>query len=209
MRELLEKTDGVPLYLEEMTKAIIESGVIKEHDNHYELMGSMTSLAIPATLHDSLMARLDRLANAKGVAQLGAVIGRQFSYELLHAVSQFDEDTLQRELERLIETELIYQRGLPPKANYLFKHALIQEAAYQSLLHSTRRHCHDRILQLLETRFAQTEDAQPEILAHHSVGGEVWDKAVDYICQAGDKALARGAVEESLAWYERALAILP
>jgi predicted ATPase len=119
----------MPLFVEEMTKAILESGHLMEDDGHYELTGSLSSLAIPATLQDSLMARLDRLMTAKVVAQLGTVIGRQFSYELLHAVSQLDEMILQRELGRLVEAELVYQRGLPPQATYLFKHALVVDAA--------------------------------------------------------------------------------
>ena len=119
IQEILEKTDGVPLFLEEMTKSVVESGLLQEHEDHYELTDSIASLAIPATLQDSLMARLDRLTTAKGVAQLGAVIGRQFSYELIHAVSPFDEGTLQEELRRLIEAELIYQRGALPEATLL------------------------------------------------------------------------------------------
>ena len=126
----LTKTDGVPLFVEEMTKAILESGHLKAVDGHYELTGSFSTFAIPATLQDSLMARLDRLVTAKGIAQYAAVIGRQFSYALLQAVSQLDEATLQRELGRLVEAEIVYQRGVPPQATYIFKHALIQDAAY-------------------------------------------------------------------------------
>src|SRR5207253_2711599 len=145
LAQIVEKTDGVPLFIEELTKAILESGHLKEVDGHYELIGSLSTFAIPATLQDSLMARLDRLVTAKGIAQLAAVIGRQFAYALLQAVSQLDEATLQCELGRLVESELLYQRGLPPQASYLFKHALIQDAAYQSLLKSTRQTYHQRI----------------------------------------------------------------
>ena len=144
LQQIIEKTDGVPLFVEEMTKAVLESGVLKETNEYYELAGSFTTLAIPATLQDSLMARLDRLMTAKVIAQLGAVIGRQFSYELLQAVSQLDAETLRKELNRLVESELIYQRGLPPQATYLFKHALVQDTAYQSLLRSTRQAYHRR-----------------------------------------------------------------
>ena len=138
IEQLVDKTDGGPLYVEEMTKSVLELGVLKEANGHYELSGPISSLSIPVTLQDSLMARLDRLMTAKVVAQLGAVMGRQFSYELLQAVSQLDEATLQRELRRLVEAELLYQRGLPPQATYTFKHALIQDTAHESLLHSTR-----------------------------------------------------------------------
>src|SRR5207249_2710781 len=128
LQQILAKTDGVPLFVEEMTKAILESGQLKALDGHYELVGSLSTFTIPATLQDSLMARLDRLISAKGIAQLAAVIGRQFSYDLLSTVSQLDEAALQRELSRLVEAELLYQRGLLPQATYVFKHALIQDA---------------------------------------------------------------------------------
>jgi class 3 adenylate cyclase len=130
LHQIVEKTDGVPLYVEEMTKAVLESGYLKEVDGHYELIGSFSSLAIPATLQDALMARLDHLVTAKAVAQYAAVIGRQFAYDLLSTVSQLDASTLQRELGRLVEAEIVYQRGIPPQSTYLFKHALIQDAAY-------------------------------------------------------------------------------
>src|SRR5262249_25563255 len=148
-QQIIARTDGVPLFVEEMTKAILESGALKEGDTHYELTGSLSTFAIPATLQDSLMARLDRLVTAKAVAQYAAVIGRQFPYELLQAVSQLDESTLQRELGRLVEAEIVYQRGIPPQATYTFKHALIQDAAYESLLRSTRQGYHRRIAEVL------------------------------------------------------------
>src|SRR5262249_4222396 len=125
LAQVVEKTDGVPLFVEEMTKAILETGSLKEVDGHYELTGSFSTFAIPATLQDSLMARLDRLVTAKGIAQIGATIGRQFSYVLLQAVSQLNERTLHEELHRLVEAEIVFQRGVPPQAVYTFKHALI------------------------------------------------------------------------------------
>jgi class 3 adenylate cyclase len=137
LQQILARTDGVPLFVEEVTKAILESGQLKETDGHYELAGSLLRLTIPATLQDSLMARLDRLVTAKVIAQLGAVMGRQFSYEFLSTVSQLDEATLQRELGRLIEAEIVYHRGVAPQATYTFKHALIRDAAYESLLGPT------------------------------------------------------------------------
>ena len=134
VEQIVAKTDGVPLFVEELTKMVLESGLLREGEERYELTGPLPPLAIPATLHDSLMARLDRLATVKDVAQLGATIGRTFTYELLQAVSPLDEVTLQHGLRQLVEAELVYQRGAPPQATYTFKHALIQDAAYQSLL---------------------------------------------------------------------------
>jgi predicted ATPase len=180
VQQILVKADGVPLYVEEMTKAILESGQLKDVDGHYELTRSFSTFAIPATLQDSLMARLDRLVPAKAVAQYAAVIGRQFSYELLQAVSQVDEETLHKELSRLVEAELLYQRGLPPQATYTFKHALIQDAAYQSLLKSARQGYHQRIAQVLETQFPETTEGQPELLAYHYTEAGLTGQAVAY-----------------------------
>ena len=167
MQQIVQRTDGVPLFVEELTKVVLESGMLHDVDGHYEFTGTLPALAIPATLQDSLRARLDRLVTAKGIAQMGATIGRQFSYALLHAVAQVDAQTLQRELGRLVEAELVYQRGLPPQSIYVFKHALIQDAAYASLLKSTRQHYHQRIAQVLEAQFPETAETQPELLAHH------------------------------------------
>jgi predicted ATPase len=156
VQQVVAKTDGVPLFVEELTKAILESDLLQECEDSYELTGPLPALAIPATLHDSLMARLDRLATAKEVAQLAATLGRTFPYELLRAVSPLDEATLQQALARLLEAELVYQRGVPPQTTYVFKHALIQEAAYQSLLKSTRQQYHQRTAQVLEAQFPDT-----------------------------------------------------
>jgi predicted ATPase len=131
IEQVVAKTDGVPLFVEELTRMVLESGLLQEHAERYELTGALPPLAIPTTLHDSLMARLDRLAAVKGLAQLGATLGREFSYELLQAVSPWDEGTLRQGLQRLVAAEFLYQQGLPPQATYRFKHALIQEAAYQ------------------------------------------------------------------------------
>src|SRR5262249_18068996 len=127
VEQVVAKTDGVPLFVEELTKMVLESGLLQEREERYELTGPLPPLAIPATLHDSLMARLDRLATVKGLAQLGATLGREFAYELLQAVSPWDEATLRRGLQQLVEAEFLYQQGLPPQATYLFKHTLIQD----------------------------------------------------------------------------------
>src|SRR6266478_6218002 len=208
MQQIVEKTDGVPLFVEELTKALLESGQLKAVDGHYELTGALSTLAIPATLHDSLMARLDRLATAKGIAQLAAVIGRQFAYPLLQTVSQVDEMTLQRELGRLVEAELVYQRGLPPQSTYVFKHALIQDIAYESLLKSTRQQYHQRLAQVLEEQFPETAETQPELVAHHFTEANLIEKAVHYWHHAGQRAIERSAHVEAIAHLRQGLALL-
>jgi predicted ATPase len=208
LQQILAKTDGVPLFVEEITKAILESGSLKALNGHYELTGSLSTFAIPATLQDSLMARLDRLISAKGIAQLGAAIGRQFAYDLIQAVSQLDASTLQRELGRLVEAEIVYQRGLPPQASYMFKHALIQDAAYQSLLKSTRQQYHQRIAQVLEEQFPTIVDQQPELLAHHYTEEGLTEKAVYYWQKAGQSAIQRSAHVEGINHLRQGLALL-
>jgi predicted ATPase len=178
VEQVVAKTDGVPLFVEELTKMVLESGLLQEREDRYALTGPLPPLAIPATLHDSLMARLDRLATVKSLAQLGATLGREFSYALLHAVSPWDEETLQRGLHQLVEAELLYQRGLPPQATYLFKHALIQDTAYQSLLRSTRQQHHQRIAQALEAQFPETVETQPELVAQHYTAAGCAEQAV-------------------------------
>jgi predicted ATPase len=206
--QIVAKTDGVPLYVEECTKSLLESGQLTVIDGHYELLGSLSTLAIPATLQDSLMARLDRLVTAKAVAQYAAVIGRQFAYDLLQAVSQLDEATLQRELGRLVEAEIVYQRGLPPQATYAFKHALIQDAAYESLLKRTRQQYHQRIAQVLEEQFLETVEGQPELLAHHYTEAGLTEQAVGYWHKAGQRAGERLAHVEAIAYLHQGLALL-
>jgi len=187
---------------------VLESGLLHEREEHYELTGPLPPLAIPATLHDSLMARLDRLAAVKAVAQLGATLGRAFPYALLAAVSPLDEATLQQALARLVEAELLYQRGVPPQATYLFKHALIQEAAYQSLLKSTRQQYHQRIAQVLEERFPDMVDTQPELLAQHYTEAGESARAIVYWQQAGERALQRSANLEAISHLRRGLEAL-
>ena len=208
LQQIIAKTDGVPFFVEEMTKAILESGHLKAVDGHYELTGSFSTFAIPATLQDSLMARLDRLVTAKAVAQYAAVIGRQFSYDLLSMVSQLDDATLQRELGRLVEAEIVYQRGLPPQATYTFKHALIQDAAYESLLKSTRQQYHQRIAQVLEPSFPRPLRPSPNCWriitprrGSQSTGYPYWQKA-------GQRAIERSAYVEALAHLTARLAVL-
>jgi TOMM system kinase/cyclase fusion protein len=208
VEQVVARTDGVPLFVEELTKMVLESGLLQEREDRYELTGPLPPLAIPTTLHDSLMARLDRLATVKGVAQLGATLGREFSYELLQAVAPLDAAALQQALTRLVEVELLYQRGVPPQATYLFKHALIQEAAYQSLLRSTRQQSHQRIAQVLAERFPETAETRPELLAHHYTEAGLSAPAVDYWQRAGQRALQRSAHVEAISHLTRGLEVL-
>jgi class 3 adenylate cyclase/predicted ATPase len=207
VQQIVTKTDGVPLFVEELTKAILESSLLRQHEDCYELTGPLPSLAIPATLHDSLMARLDRLAAGKEVAQLAATLGRTLPYELLRAVSALDEATLQQTLARLVEAELLYQRGVPPQATYMFKHALIQDAAYQSLLKSTRQQYHRRIAQALAEHFPDTAEAQPELLAHHYTEAGLAEPAVAYWQRAGKRTKYVGE-REAVAHFSKGLAVL-
>ena len=206
--QIVAKTDGVPLFVEELTKMVLESGLLREGEERYELTGPLPPLAIPTTLHDSLMARLDRLATIKGLAQLGATLGREFSYDLLQAVSPWDEATLRQGLQQLVEAEFLYQRGLPPHATYLFKHALIQDAAYQSLLRSTRQRHHQHIAQVVEARFADLCEMQPELLAHHYTESGMLAQAVPYWQRAGQRAIERSANLEAVAHLGKGLEVL-
>ena len=208
VQQIVAKTDGVPLFVEELTKMVLESGLLTETNGHYELSGPLRPLAIPSTLQDSLMARLDRLASVRELAQLGATIGREFSYELLHAVSSLDNHLLQHGLQRLVETELVYQRGTPPHATYLFKHALIQDTAYQSLLKSRRQQLHQQIAQVLETQFPDIKDTQPELLAHHYTEARLIVQAIPHWQQAGQHAVQRSANAEAISHLTKGLEVL-
>ena len=163
----MAKTDGVPLFVEELTKAVLESGLLKDAGDHYELAGPLPPLALPSTLHDSLLARLDRLAPVKEIAQIGAALGREFSHGLLAAVAARPEAELQAALDQLVAAELVYRRGTPPDVSYSFKHALIQDAAYGTLLKSRRQQLHARIAQVLEEQFPEAAHGDPQIVAHH------------------------------------------
>ena len=153
---IVTKTDGVPLYVEELTKTILASDILRDTGERYELTGPLSSLAIPDTLQESLMARLDRLPQVRELAQLGSVLGREFAYEMISGLSTLGDTLLQEGLSQLVETELLYQRGRPPRARYIFKHALVQDAAYGSLLRRTRQQAHLQVAELLEKRFPET-----------------------------------------------------
>ena len=205
---LLDRTDGVPLFIEESTKMVLESGLLREADDRYELMGPLPMLAIPTTLHDSLVTRLDRLPLAKPVAQLAATIGRQFSFELLQAVSPLDKVVMREALEQLIDAELLYERGVVPPATYVFKHALIQQAAYQSLLRSTRQQYHQRIARTLVDQFPETAATQPELVAHHYTEAGLGLQAVPFWQRAGQRAMERSANLEAISHLTRGLELL-
>ncbi len=209
LEQIVAKTDGVPLFVEELTKTILESGLLKERGDRYELaVMPLPPLAIPSTLQDSLMARLDRLATVKEIAQLAATLGREFSFPLLQAVASVDQQTLQWELGRLIAAELVYQRGVPPNATFLFKHALVQEAAYESQLKSKRQQVHQRIANILAERFPEIAERQPELLAHHFTEAGLKDKAITYWLKAGDTAAGLYHITEAREYYAKALATL-
>jgi predicted ATPase len=202
VQQVVAKTDGVPLFVEELTKMVVEQNVGATGRSPLPRIG------IPATLHDALMARLDRLGPTKEIAQMAATLGREFSYEVLHAVSPLDEAALQQGLRQLVEAELLYQRGLPPQTIYLFKHALIQDAAYQSLLKSARQQYHSQIARVLEERFAETKETQPELLAHHYTEASLIARAIPYWQKAGQKASQHSANAEAISHLTKALEVL-
>jgi len=208
VEQIVAKTDGVPLFVEELTKMVLESGLLQEQDERYELTGPLHPLAIPATLHDSLMARLDRLAAVKALAQLGATLGREFSYELLRAVAPWEEGIVHQGLHQLVAAEFLYQRGVPPQATYTFKHALIQDVAYQSLLRSTRQQHHQRIAQVLEAQFPETVAMQPELVAQHYTTAGCHEQAILYWLRAGQHASDRSANVEAISHYTIGIELL-
>jgi class 3 adenylate cyclase/tetratricopeptide (TPR) repeat protein len=206
--QILARTDGVPLFLEELTKTIIESGLLREEDGRYALAGALPPRAIPTTLHDSLMARLDRLAPVREVAQIGAAIGREFSYSLLSAVARQPDDRLKEALDRLVRAELVFGRGEVPEAVYTFKHALVQEAAYASLLRERRRQLHARIAQALEGAFLEVAETQPELVAHHYATAGLAAPAIDYYRRAAERAIAASANAEAIAHLTKGLELI-
>ena len=204
----MARTDGVPLFVEELTKTVLELGLLTDAGDHYELAGPLPPLAIPTTLHDSLMARLDRLAPVKEVAQIGAVIGREFSHELLAAVAPMSANQLADALEQLVSSELVFRRGHPPDAIYTFKHALVQDAAYQSLLKSKRQQLHARIAEVLEEQFPDVGDTQPEVLAQHLTEAGLAERAIPYWRRAGELAAGRSANLEAIAHLSKGLELV-
>jgi predicted ATPase/class 3 adenylate cyclase len=210
LEQILARTDGVPLFLEELTKAVLEAGLLREVDDRYELVaGGLAPLTIPTTLHDSLLARLDRLAPVKEVAQVGAVIGRAFSHELLAAVAPLAGDELDDALGQLAAAELVFRQGAPPRAIYVFKHALVRDTAYQSLPRGRRQQLHAQIAQVLVERFPEQVETEPELVALHRTEAGLAAQAADDWLRAGRRALARSATAEAVAQLTRGLDLLP
>ena len=208
LQQIVVKTDGVPLFVEELTRMVIESDLLRDRGDRDELIDALPPLAIPSTLQDSLMARLDRLGTVKEVAQVGAALGRTFHYELLRAIASIDDGPLQRALTRLGEFDMLHQRGVLPDATYVFKHALIQETAYRSMLVSRRQQLHKRIGDILVDRFSETAGTQPELVAHHYTEAGLADQAIDYWQRAGRRAVERSANPEGIAHFTKALGVL-
>ena len=207
VQQIASKTDGVPLFVEELTKMVVESSLVKEVEGHYELQRPCLRWRFPPPC---------RIRSWRGwigwdrreIAQVGATIGREFDYALLQAVSPLNEDTLQKGLKQLVEAELVYQSGVPPQARYLFKHALVQDTAYQSLFKSRRQQLHQQVAQVLEEQFPETVETQPELVAHHYTEAGLIEQAIPYWQQAGQRASQRGANAEAVSHLTTGLELL-
>src|SRR5262249_38855395 len=202
---IVAKTDGVPLFVEELTKTVLESGLLIEGPQGWHLDGPLPPFAIPATLQDSLAARLDRLAPAKAIVQIGAAIGREFSYPLLRAVAGRDEPGLRAALAQLEEAELLFRTGAPPDARYTFKHALVQDIAYETLLKSRRQILHRQIADVLRGEFPAVAAAEPELVAHHLTQAGLDEPAIEWGGRAGDQAVRRSGFKEAAAHLGKAI----
>ena len=206
--QIIDRTDGVPLFIEELTKSIVESGLVTKTGDHYLMAAPTAPLSIPTTLHASLLARLDRLAPTREIAQIGATLGRSFSHELISAVAQIPQQRVDDALQQLVDAEIIFRRGAPPDAEYAFKHALVQDAAYSTLLRSRRQEIHARVASTLEKQFPELMAAQPELLARHYGEAGLNDKAISYWLKAGRQAVTRSAMIEAVAQLTKGLALL-
>jgi hypothetical protein len=208
LEQILDKTDGVPLFVEELTKSILESADLRESGDRWEYVGRASTLAIPLTLRDSLMARLDRFAPVKEIAQIGAAIGREFSWELIAAVAPHAKPELEQALPQLTASGLAFQQGAPPDAVYTFKHALVQDAAYDSLLRRRRQELHGKIAQVIEERLPYIEDTEPELLAHHYTAAKQPEKAIPLWRKAGSLTRKRMALAEVIAHLNKGLELV-
>lgn len=206
--QIISKTDGVPLFVEELTKTVLDSGLLEQQGDSLVLNGPLPPLAIPSTLQDSLMARLDRLEGIKEIIQIGAAIGREFSQTLLAAVSSLEETELNNALAKLIDAEVVYRRGVRPEPTYVFKHALIQDAAYETLLRGRRQQIHKLIAEVLKSRFFERVRNEPEVLAHHYTHAGLWEQAAPLWLEAGQRAVARSANHEAIANLQKGLEVL-
>ena len=208
LEQIVERTDGVPLFVEELTKAVLESEQLQESADRYVLEQPMQELAIPTTLQASLMARVDRLGSAREVLQIGATIGREFSYEVLAAVAGLPDAVLQDALIRLMEAELVSLRGIPPNAVYNFRHALVQDSAYSNMLRGRRQQLHSAIAMVLENRSPEVVQSTPELIAQQFARAGQNEKAIHYWRQAGERDLRRFALKESITHYSNALRLV-
>ncbi|WP_338696736.1 AAA family ATPase [Bradyrhizobium sp. 26S5] len=205
---IIDRTDGVPLFIEELTKAVIESGMLTDAGDRFDARGPVLRLAIPTSLQASLLARLDRLAPVREVAQIGAALGRSFSHELISAVAAVPLHHVDGALAQLVGAELVFQRGTPPDAEYTFKHALVQDAVYSTLLRGRRQQIHARISTVMESQFPEIVAAQPQLMAHHCAEAGFNEKAVSYRLKAGQQAVARSAMTEAVAQLQKGLELL-
>jgi class 3 adenylate cyclase/predicted ATPase len=208
MSQIIAKTDGNPLFVEELTKAVLEGDILVKDDDGYRLDGPLLPLAIPATLQDSLMARLDRMAPVKEIGQIGAAIGREFSYRLMREVAGRSEPALKKALAQLEEAELVFRHGDPPEAVYSFKHTLVRDVAYESLLKSRRQRLHGQIAHTMQEKFPDIVVSQPEIVAHHFTEASLIEPAINYWLTAGNLALSRSA-NAAVGHLERGLKLIP
>ncbi len=208
LEQIIAKTDGVPLFIEELTRMVLDSGLLSEQDGQYHLLAPLPELAIPNTLLASLTARLDRLGEAKGLAQLGSVLGREFSYDLLRTCANLGSDALESQLEQLVQAEILFRRGFGTQAQFVFKHALVQSAAYDTLLRSARQRLHGRIAQIHVDSFADLAAARPEMVAHHFSRAGQTEQAMDYWQRAGELAISRSGYAEGITHFSAALELL-
>jgi predicted ATPase len=206
--QIIDRADGVPLFIEELAKSVVESGILVDAGDRYAVTGPATPLSVPATLQASLLARLDRLPTTREVVQIGAALGRSFSHELISAIAQMPQQQIDDALARLVSAELIFRRGVAPDAEYTFKHALVQDAAHGTLSRSQRQQLHNRIGEVLERRFAEIVETQPDLLARHFAEAGLVDTAVRYRLKAGQQAIARGAVTEAVVQLQKGLELL-
>jgi tetratricopeptide (TPR) repeat protein len=205
---IVTKADGVPLYVEALTKTIMASDILTDGETGYELIGPLSSLSIPETLQESLMARLDRLPQVREIAQVGSVLGREFAYEMISGLSSISDKVLQDGLGKLVDAELLYQRGRPPQSKYIFKHALVQDAAYESLLKRSRTQYHGQFAELLRAQFGDIVQAHPALIAHHYNEAGQHGEALPFWKQAARDALASSAMVEAVGHLEAALAAI-
>ncbi len=207
-RQIIERTDGVPLFVEELTRSVIESGVLQDAGDRYVLASPQPALAIPATLQETLMARLDRLGSVREVAQVAAALGREFSFQLLSKVTEIPDPQLAALLAQLSFADLIHGRGTPPDSHHVFKHSLVQGVAYETLLRARRVGLHARIAEVLQRHFPEVSGTQPEVVAHHYTEAQLTGQAIEWWRRAGQCNLEASANSEAVVHFDRSLSLL-